>query len=162
MIESGIYVNDDNYNQPYDYQFELPSDYMKFVGAFQDQKKRQPVVNYAIDSRKISTSKNFIYTDKAYVWTDTQNDNELHIYLWITYLSNDMEFFYTNVPIWFRQYFVLELASRICINLTGDTDLLKVIEARKETKRNKAYTSDSAQVEPRKIDSSKYLKHRTA
>ena len=109
------------------YLYELPSDMLTFSTAFTDE-----YYNCAI--RQFETNQEYLNTDDTTAY--------------LMYVSNVAE---TVFPQYFINYFKYRLAMDLCFNLTGDTDLLKILAMQTEQARIQAKNTDARQNPTRTI-----------
>lgn len=110
-------------NNKYKYQSNLPSNFICLINIFTDIKETNINNDYNL-------------TDKIY--TNIKKNYVKYIKRLTT----------SKLPIYFVEYLIYELASEWCYNLTGDSDLLQLLETKKKEKFEIACNIDSRQGQP--------------
>jgi len=127
QLSTATAVTDKQYN----YSYPLPSTFARLSGVYYDARQTQPILSYLIDAENL-----LIYVD---------NSNKI----FVKYITTESVTLSTN----FKNYFKYDLASLFCMNLTGDKDLLQILEAKRERAKVLAFRIDGRGVKPKKIKS---------
>lgn len=123
----------------YKYSYTIPVTYLRLVNIYSDSTLRYPIIRYSTIG------------DKIYCDTNTA--------IYFKYITKTI----VSLPSYFVDYFVYRLASELCMNLTGDSQLLQILEAKMKDAKALAFRIDGRQVQPKKIKGvNKYLAVRTA
>ena len=130
----GYEVADDTYK--FNNLFTLPSDMLTFNNAFHDS-------SYYSAIRQFETNQTYLNTD------------ETEAYLAYNALVAETEF-----PQYFINYYRYKLAMDLCFNLTGDTDLLKVLAMQANDAFIRAKRIDARQSPTRTVKSSPFTQIR--
>lgn len=114
-------------NHKYKYIATLPQDFLCLINVYDNIKE-----NYIIDD--YITKQNKIYSNNKTMC--------------VKYIQRVAE---NNFPNHFIEYIKYEIASELCYNLTGDTELLQLIELKRQEKYNIACNIEDKQKQPFKF-----------
>jgi hypothetical protein len=122
---------DDTYK--YKYNYTLPSDLLTYNASYHDPEYKSPI--------------RYFETNNVYLNTD-----ETTAYLMYTALVDETVF-----PQYFINYFQYKLALELCFNLTGDTELVKLLAEQETRAFIRAKSIDARQANVRTIKSSPFV-----
>jgi len=124
----------------YKYKFTLPADLLRYVTAYNNKDLASPIYDYNI------------YGGEIYV-NSVGSDDEI----WVTYVENaDVGVF----PSYFVEYIKLKLAFDLCFDITGDTQLLDILNKREQFEWRNATNIDQQQKKSKVIRSMPYIQVR--
>lgn len=114
------------------YQYDLPEDVICVRSVFADATEQTPI-RYEWRRKKIYT-------------------NAFPVYLcYTTYVSED------ELPTWFVMWFKYCLAVAVCLNTTGDSELLQYLERQKQISYSEALNQNSIENGPVFIDTGSFI-----
>lgn len=119
-------------DNPYKYSYTLPENFLILIDVYKDINQYVMIKQYDL-------------LDKLYV-----NDDKVFLN-YIKLLEEEY------LPSYFTDYLELELASDLCYNLTGDSNLLQLIELKRQEKFREAKNIDSRQRPPYKFRTSPFI-----
>ena len=111
-------------NHKYNYVATLPQDYLCLINVYNDIKETNLIEDYI-------TKNNKIYSNNKTMA--------------VKYIQRVAE---KDMPNHFKEYIKYEIASELCYNLTGDTELLQIIELKRQEKYNIACNIEDKQKQP--------------
>ena len=119
----GEELNNNDNNNKYKYSFILPNNFLTLINIYNDKQETN-----------INNDYNLI--DKLYTNNKT---------IYIKYIKRINTYLF---PSTFTEYLIYELASELCYNLTGDYNLLQILEQKKREKYEIATNIDARQRRP--------------
>ena len=124
----------------YKYKFTLPADLLRFITAYRNYTRDTPIIDFEI------------YNGEIYV-NSVNADEEI----WVTYVQDADVSVY---PSYFVEYFKLKLAFDLCFDITGDTQLLDILNKREQFEWRNATNIDQQQKRSKVIKSMPYIQVR--
>ena len=124
----------------YKYKFTLPTDLLRYVTAYRNFTRDTPIIDFEI------------YNGEIYV-SNVNKDEEI----WVTYVQDANVSVY---PSYFVEYFKLKLAFDLCFDITGDTQLLEILNKREQFEWRNAINIDQQQKRSKVIRSMPYIQVR--
>jgi hypothetical protein len=122
---------------PYKYLYPAPSDTLVLINSYTDRQNNSFVPLFEYDNLGLHT-----------------NSTSSNKSVWIVYTADIDE---EEFPVYFVDYFKYKLALDLCFNLTGDTDLLKVLFAQEKAMLITSRNIDAKQVRVKRIQSSPFI-----
>ncbi len=119
----------------YKNNFTLPSDFLYLRGCYSDSKYRS-----SIRERDLNVVDNVINTD-----------NET-CYIEYTRYVEEMK-----LPMYFVEYIKIKLAFDACMDITGDTDLLQILDKKEQFEWINATNIDARQQKVREVDTGVFI-----
>jgi len=126
---------------PYTYLYETPTDLLALRHCYIDKENLSPINDYELNNN-------------GFLCNDIQGSDR-SIRMW--YAANLSE---TLFPDYFLDYFRVKLALDLAFNLTGDTDLMKILSAQEQKMLISAKNVDAKQNKSRLIKSSPFTQIR--
>lgn len=108
-------------NNKYKYQYFLPEDVLFVRGVYGDDKFRSSIKDFEIYDKRV-------FIDETTCFAD--------------YTKKIVE---SNMPSWFIDYFKNLLARKLCMNVTGDKELLQLLMMNEQTSYAEAKNADMKQ-----------------
>ena len=115
--------------------FTLPSDFIYLRGCFSDNKYRA-----SIRERELNVVDNVINTDSKTCFIE-----------YTRYVDE------TKLPMYFIEYIKVKLAFDACMDITGDTELLQVLDNRERFEWINATNIDARQQRVREVDTGVFI-----
>lgn len=119
----------------YKNNFTLPSDFIYLRGCYSDNKYRA-----SIRERELNVVDNVINTDSETCFIE-----------YTRYVDE------TKLPMYFIEYIKVKLAFDACMDVTGDTELLKVLDNRERFEWINATNIDARQQRVREVDTGVFI-----
>lgn len=119
----------------YKNNFALPEDFIYLRGCYSDSKYRA-----SIRERDLNVVDNVINTDSETCYIE-----------YTRYVEEN------KLPMYFIEYIKIKLAFDACMDITGDTDLLQILDKREQFEYINATNIDARQQKVREIDTGVYI-----
>lgn len=119
----------------YKNNFALPADFLYLRGCYSD-----PKYNHSIRERDLNVVDNVINTDSETCYIE-----------YTRYIDE------TKLPMYFIEYIKVKLAFDACMDITGDTDLLQILDKREQFEWINATNIDARQQRVREVDTGVFV-----
>jgi len=119
----------------YKYSYELPTDFLKYITSFNDANRLNPIIDYDPPLKGLL-------------------DCNVKDQVYLNYTADVDVSLYTD---YFVDYLKLKGAFELCYDLTGDTQLLQVLQAREAKQWAISTNIDTVQKRTRRIANAPYI-----